>query len=79
MARHLRAVEALARPPLTDVSERLHLLAKEECDKALSGLPGHAANVPKSLVVHYQYRGRDSFAAFGPGSAVTIGDLVEKK
>ena len=71
----------------TDVTQRFRPLvkknglnlAKEECDKALSGLPGHAANVPKSLVVHYQYRGRDSFAAFGPGSAVTIGDLVEKK
>lgn len=72
----------------TDVTQRFRPLVKknglnltkEECDRAVSGLPVIVSNVPKSLVIHYQYQGRDSYAAFGPGSAITLGDsAVEKK
>ncbi|MBS0204556.1 MAG: hypothetical protein JSS49_16760 [Planctomycetes bacterium] len=71
-----------------DVTQRFRPLVRknglnltvEERDKLVSDIPDPAFNVPKSLVIHYHYQGRDAFAAFGAGSALSVGDpLVETK
>ncbi len=52
---------------------------REAQDQALNGLPDPKFNVPKSLFVQYQYKGKEQAAVFTSGTPIIVGAPIEKK
>ena len=65
-----------------DVTEQFRPLAKKNGlnptaamqELALSGQADPYVGVAKSLVVHYQFQGRDTYAVFPNGALISVGD-----